>query len=140
CPGTRAGAREAALAVRPRLAVPGAERPRAARLTSRGWGPCSGLVPRAGTPSRSRGGRVSDSEFWSRVDEVFIAAVELEGDAAARAALIEARCGGDEPLLAEVRSLLSAHEQSGGFLRPPPGDTPVDAATLGTVVGAYRLT
>ena len=83
---------------------------------------------------------MADSEFWSRVDEVFIAAVELEGDAAARAALIEARCGGDGPLLAEVRSLLSAHEQSGGFLRPPPGDTPVDAATLGTVVGAYRLT
>ena len=83
---------------------------------------------------------MSDPDFWARVDEVFMAAVELDGDAAARAALIEARCGGDEPLLAEVRSLLSAHEQSGGFLRPPPGDAPADTTTLGTVVGAYRLT
>jgi non-specific serine/threonine protein kinase/serine/threonine-protein kinase len=83
---------------------------------------------------------VADPEFWSRVDEVFIAAVELEGDAAARAALVEARCAGDDALLAEERALLAAHDQSGGFLGPARRDTPADAATLGTVVGAYRLT
>ena len=83
---------------------------------------------------------MSGPEFWSRVDAVFIAAVELEGDAGARAALVDARCGGDDALLAEVRSLLTAHEQSGGFLAPAPGSARPDPTALGTIVGAYRLT
>jgi eukaryotic-like serine/threonine-protein kinase len=79
---------------------------------------------------------VADPEFWSRVDAVFNAAVEIVGDADARAALVD-REAGDEAVAAEVRSLLDAHDRAGGFFVPadarPPGLGP------GTVVGAYRL-
>jgi tetratricopeptide (TPR) repeat protein len=83
---------------------------------------------------------VHDPEFWTRVDAVFTAAVELEGDAAGRAALVEDRCAGDAALLAEVRSLLAAHERSGGFLAAADGPGSVAPTGLGTIVGAYRLT
>ena len=53
---------------------------------------------------------MADPEFWSRVDAVFDAAVEIEGDPAAREALIAREAGGDEAVAAEVRSLLAAHD------------------------------
>jgi eukaryotic-like serine/threonine-protein kinase len=83
---------------------------------------------------------VSDTEFWARVDAVFTAAVDIDGDVDARAALVDARCGSDTALRDEVRSLLAAHERAGGFLTPPPVALHQDGAGLGTVVGAYRLT
>ncbi len=83
---------------------------------------------------------MADPEFWARVDAVFTAAVELDGGAEARDALVEVRCGGDDALRAEVRSLLAAHERSGAFLTPPPAAARPDGVELGTVVGAYRLT
>jgi serine/threonine protein kinase len=83
---------------------------------------------------------VSDSEFWSRVDAVFAAAVELGADAGARAALLARETGGDPALASEVGSLLDAHDRSGGVLSPPADTVDRPAATAaGTVVGAYRL-
>ena len=81
---------------------------------------------------------MADSEFWSRVDAVFGAAVEIEGDPAAREALIVREAGGDEAVAAEVRSLLEAHDRSGGFFGPAAADRPEPPAP-GTLVGVYRL-
>ena len=81
---------------------------------------------------------MADPEFWSRVDAVFDAAVEIEGDPAAREALIAREAGGDEAVAAEVRSLLAAHDRSGGFLGPAAADRPEPPAP-GTLVGVYRL-
>ena len=80
---------------------------------------------------------MADPEFWSRVDAVFGAAVEIEGDPAAREALIAREAGGDEAVAAEVRSLLAAHDRSGAFLGPAAG-LPEPPAP-GTLVGVYRL-
>ena len=67
---------------------------------------------------------MADPEFWSRVDGAFDAAVEIEGDPAAREALIAREAGGDEAVAAEVRSLLAAHDRSGGFFGPAAADRP----------------
>ena len=80
---------------------------------------------------------MADPEFWSRVDAAFDAAVEIEGDPAAREALIAREAGGDEAVATEVRSLLAAHDRSGGFLGPAAGRPELPAP--GTLVGVYRL-
>src|SRR5262245_43334064 len=49
-----------------------------------------------------------------RVQQVFLAAVEL-ADAAARSALLERECG-DGELRDRVEALLAAHDESGSFL------------------------
>jgi serine/threonine protein kinase len=81
---------------------------------------------------------VTDPEFWSRVDAVFNAAVETEDDAEARALLIVRLAAGDDAVVAEVRSLIAAHDRSGDFLGPAE-EAPLGSLRPGATLGTYRL-
>jgi predicted Ser/Thr protein kinase len=83
-------------------------------------------------------------ERWRRVNELFHAALELEG--AARQSLLDRTAMTDADLAAEVRSLLSVHHSSGKFLEEPAwavapalafDEDP--AARPGTLAGPYRI-
>ena len=54
-------------------------------------------------------------ERWARVEELFFAALEL--DPSERDDHLRLRCGSDEALADEVRELLAAHTDDGGFDR-----------------------
>ncbi|MEN3334354.1 MAG: eukaryotic-like serine/threonine-protein kinase [Blastocatellia bacterium] len=56
-------------------------------------------------------------ERWQRIEQVYFAALARTPDQ--RAALLDEACKGDEPLRAEVESLLAAHQQGSGFLAEP---------------------
>ncbi|MCP9493293.1 MAG: protein kinase [Pyrinomonadaceae bacterium MAG19_C2-C3] len=56
-------------------------------------------------------------ERWKQIGNLFDDALELEGEA--RASFLDARCGDDAELRAEVESLLTAHEQSQSFIETP---------------------
>jgi serine/threonine protein kinase len=56
-------------------------------------------------------------ERWHRIKDLFSAA--LEYSAADRSAFLDRSCGDDIELLAQVRSLLDAHESSLGFIERP---------------------
>lgn len=86
-----------------------------------------------------------DPARWERVKEIFSEALE-ESDPGARRNHIERRCAGDAELLAEVDSLVQAHEQTGDFIETPaaqqafgfePESQP--AAWIGRRIGAYRI-
>jgi tetratricopeptide (TPR) repeat protein/class 3 adenylate cyclase len=59
------------------------------------------------------------SSRWQRVQDALWAA--LEHEPAAREAFLTGHCAGDSELLAEVHSLLEAHEEAGAFLGGPVG-------------------
>ena len=63
-------------------------------------------------------------EHWTRVKELFEAAVDLEPNE--RIALLEKECGGDDTLRAEIESLLQADERSGDFIEQPAFAIPHD--------------
>jgi serine/threonine protein kinase len=75
---------------------------------------------------------------------IFDAAVEL-GTAAERAAYLEAACGPDAQLRAEVEELLRHDAVAGSFLNQPAGQVPQDtidepvSERPGTIIGAYKL-
>jgi serine/threonine-protein kinase len=80
-------------------------------------------------------------ERWREITAIFHAA--LARDATERAALVAARCGGDEELQREVESMLAAHGSAGTF-----GETPVFGTTsaidnvaleAGARVGPYAV-
>ena len=81
--------------------------------------------------------------FWQRVEELFLSA--LESEPGARGAHLDAACGGDSRLRAEVESLLASHERAGEFLEAPaaalaPGLLDgVSAPPAGRHVGRYRI-
>ncbi len=54
---------------------------------------------------------------WSRVKQVFEEA--LRRAASERAAYLRAACGDDEALRREVSTLITAHDEAGGFLETP---------------------
>jgi hypothetical protein len=56
-------------------------------------------------------------ERWSRVKEVFHAA--LEHTPADHAAFLDGACVGDQALRAEVERLLNSHAQAGSFIENP---------------------
>lgn len=58
-----------------------------------------------------------EPEYWFRVKNIFQAALAVEQFS--REAFIRQSCAGDEPLAAEVRVLLAAHEDSDAFLETP---------------------
>src|SRR5262252_9406332 len=58
-----------------------------------------------------------DPERWNRVDRLLQSALEIPS--ARRDAFLRDTCGGDDQLEAEVRSLIAAHDQAGGFLAAP---------------------
>ncbi|HVG94157.1 MAG TPA: protein kinase [Planctomycetota bacterium] len=83
-----------------------------------------------------------------RLDELFNAARRL-ADPAARRSYLEAACGGDRSLRAQVEALLSAYDGAGSFLAGPAAGLALDAdlvepapsprETVGSMVGSYRL-
>ncbi len=82
-------------------------------------------------------------ERWHRIKDLFSAA--LEHPTAARSAFLDRSCGEDIELLAQVRSLLDAHESSLGFIERPaveraglaPSFEPLD--WKGRRLGNYRI-
>lgn len=83
-------------------------------------------------------------ERWERVEDLFHAALNLEPRE--RAAFLAEVRASDPELLAEVESLIGAHELEGSFLDSPAYDTTTELATtaqpdprLGRSVGRYRI-
>ncbi|MCI0486362.1 MAG: serine/threonine-protein kinase [Blastocatellia bacterium] len=83
-------------------------------------------------------------ERWERIEELFHAA--LERAPGERRAFLAASCGDDAQLLAEVESLIIAHEEPGSFIDSPAyemvseeiaGSQPESAE--GRIVGQYRI-
>jgi serine/threonine protein kinase/tetratricopeptide (TPR) repeat protein len=80
-------------------------------------------------------------EDWSRVQEIFHAALERTGDA--RRAYLAAACAADEQLRAQVDALLASHDAANRFLDQPP--TAVenlsrsDDDVTGRTTGPYRV-
>ena len=87
---------------------------------------------------------MSNPASWADAKRVFEAALDLpEGD---RAAFIDQACSGNAALLEEVRSLLTWHKGSTGFLETPAGrvgNMPAEAASavrlIGKSVGPWRI-
>lgn len=83
------------------------------------------------------------TERWQHIDQLFHAA--LERPAAGRHAFLDEACGGDEALRGELRSLLDAHEETGGFLDTPPADLAADWLTdrppslVGQQISHYQI-
>jgi hypothetical protein len=83
------------------------------------------------------------SDHWSRVTELFNAA--LERGPGERAAFLDAACGGDPACRAEVDSLLAAHDRADRFMdvSAPVASGLVDGAAptsmAGRTIGPYRL-
>ena len=83
-------------------------------------------------------------ERWERVEEVFHAALSQEPSR--RDDFLSRTCAADPDLLAEVRSLISAHEQSGSFINTPAYELMADRlvesdsqAYLGQTLGHYTI-
>jgi len=87
---------------------------------------------------------MSEPASWGDAKRVFEAALDLpEGD---RAAFVDTACAGNAALRDEVRSLLTWHKGSTGFLETPAGhvgDMPIEAASavrlIGQSVGTWRI-
>jgi serine/threonine protein kinase len=77
-----------------------------------------------------------------RVKSIFADACEI-ATATDQAAFVEQACGADPQLLQEVRSLLTAHQQAGPFLKCPNiGGYEVarfEAGLEGSAIGSYRI-
>jgi serine/threonine protein kinase len=79
----------------------------------------------------------------AKVEDIFLTA--LEKALAERAAYLNAACGADVELRAQVESLLRSHEEAGSLLEQPlfqPGptvDQPAAAEQTGAVIGPYKL-
>jgi serine/threonine protein kinase/Tol biopolymer transport system component/tetratricopeptide (TPR) repeat protein len=86
----------------------------------------------------------TDREQPPRVRSLFLEALD-KTTGPERAAYLDQACGPDAQLRARVEALLKAHEQAGGFLRPP-GQSLIPEAEIatptecpGTVIGRYKL-
>lgn len=88
-------------------------------------------------PPRSGEHSGSESRTWDRVGGLFHEALELEP--AARELLLAKLAERDPALVDEVRSLLSAHHESSGFLATPPAPLFIRTATPGDKLGPYRI-
>src|SRR5262245_47807282 len=80
---------------------------------------------------------------WERIHQVFNAALERAPEE--RASFLQDECAGDDALLREVDSLLSAHESAGHFLESGLSEvdirkfTVAERGTLTGSVGSYEL-
>ncbi|MGH9852756.1 MAG: protein kinase domain-containing protein, partial [Blastocatellia bacterium] len=84
------------------------------------------------------------SERWRKVKQIFQAAIELP--VVGRTAYLKEVCAGDPSMLAEVESLVAAHEQPGSFLDEPALDlAAADSSArqadslIGESLGRYRI-
>ncbi|MBK7928190.1 MAG: serine/threonine protein kinase [Bryobacterales bacterium] len=87
-------------------------------------------------------GERGDAGRWQRVEDVFQAALDLEGEARER--LLAETCAGDEALRLEVDSLLRAYESADGVIGGAIRDTARQVVGHGELVegqqiGAYRI-
>ena len=83
-----------------------------------------------------------DPARWHRVEEVFQAALDLEGEA--RDVMLAETCAGDAALYQEVSSLLRAYESAGELMGDAIRDTARDVVSgaeiaEGQHIGAYRI-
>ena len=76
---------------------------------------------------------------WNpQANDVFLEALEQPGDE--REAFVERACSGNEQLLDQVRSLLTASQRAGSFLESPPTDARLEACERpGVQIGPYKL-
>src|SRR5688500_20372035 len=80
---------------------------------------------------------MTDPARWDRVKEVFQAA--LERTPGERAVFLHETCAADDALLAEVESLLSAHEEAGSFVERPAIESLSEAAARAVDVAGRAL-
>ena len=83
-----------------------------------------------------------DPARWARIQEIFVAAIDLSADD--RESFIDRSCAGDPDLKDEVRALLEHHDADPAFLETPIIDTdrvtgPDGAAPADRFVAQYRL-
>jgi serine/threonine protein kinase len=81
-------------------------------------------------------------ERWQIVSKIFNEATALRVEERQR--FLEEACAGDRTLMAEVESLLSAHEDAGDFIESPivenvVGDISEMPTLTGTLIGHYRI-
>lgn len=74
----------------------------------------------------------------SQVEAVFSAALNKKSGAE-RAAYLEGACSDDSILREKVEVLLSAHDEAGNFLKPPPTEDTAGPESVGQVIGRYKL-
>ena len=91
----------------------------------------------------------SASDRGDRAAEIFDRALGLDGEA--RDAFLDAACGGDATLRAELVSMLRVHREAGGFLEPRPmtrvlaqpgpamAAEPPEGDTFGSTMSRYSL-
>src|SRR6476659_6959746 len=85
-----------------------------------------------------------NAERWQQVNDLFHSAVErAPGE---RAAFLEEACQGDEDLRREVKSLLTSHERTDGFIESPAFEVAPELLTndrtgalVGELIGHYRI-
>jgi non-specific serine/threonine protein kinase len=83
-----------------------------------------------------------ESEYLTRVEEIFYAAIKL-GDEE-RAAFLSHMCASDDELRSDVESLIRAHEEPGDFLDTPPSILTAGLLEdfdmeVGQSIGRYRI-
>src|SRR5262249_52322835 len=85
-----------------------------------------------------------DAKRWGQIKEVYDRALDLHGDE--REGFLAEACAADTVLLAEVDSLLRAHEQAGSFLAEPVCELAAEPTTacegeglVGQALGHYQL-
>jgi len=83
-------------------------------------------------------------ERWQKINDLFYAALERDGDE--REAFLVEACDKDRDLLTEVESLLSAHNQADGFIQRPPVTDALQVlkknsqdSLVGKQIGAYKI-
>jgi eukaryotic-like serine/threonine-protein kinase len=90
---------------------------------------------------------LSAVERWSRIEQLFAEALDVPADC--RQGHLEAACGGDAALRADVESLLKAHDAAGSFLMDPvrlpipsqaPSDTAPPLLQPGARLGVFEIT
>jgi serine/threonine-protein kinase len=85
-----------------------------------------------------------EPERWRQIKELLNATLDEEPHA--RHSFLRDRCGADEELCREVRSLLASHEQVGDFIEAPAVNIPeevfdawLDEARTGEQIGHYKI-
>ncbi len=75
---------------------------------------------------------------WAEIEDILAEAMDAE--TGARAALLARRCGGRPEVLAEVESLLAAHDRASRFLEPGAARPAVESSDeIGALIDGYRL-
>ncbi len=134
----RLRARRARRALEPRARAAAVDRPRLldrrAALADQGDPQVAAVAAHSADALR----RPMDPRAWSEIEAVLEAALEVEPGG--RAALLRDRCEGRPDVLAEVESLLAAHDRATHFLEPAVVAEPDDrVSAVGAFIDAYHL-